>query len=139
MRLSLASIAASTDFLRDRRSRHTYRPSPPRSRARCPGPDTSSPARPPDRPAPLEKLCKDPLRPTNIAGIRRRQLPTPVVGKAQPLHLCAKGLDVALGGDGWMYTCADRIALGRQTVSVPAQDRKSTRLNSSHLGTSYAV
>ena len=68
----------------------------------------------------LEQFQEDPLRPTNVPGIGRRQLPVPVVGEAQPLHLRAKGLDVALRGDGRMHAGADRIALGRQAVGVPA-------------------
>ena len=67
----------------------------------------------------LEQFQEDPLRPTHIPRFCRRQLPVPVVGEAQPLHLRAKSLDVALRGDGRMHACADRIALGWQAVSVP--------------------
>ena len=68
----------------------------------------------------LEQFEEDPLRPTNILGICCRQLPAPVIGEAEPLHLRAKGLDVALRGDGRMHAGADGVALGRQAVGVPA-------------------
>jgi arylsulfatase len=52
--------------------------------------------------------------------LANNNLPVPVVGEAQPLYLCAKGLDIAPRGDGRMHAGADRVALGRQAVGVPA-------------------
>src|SRR5205814_5477703 len=50
------------------------------------------------------------------------------------------GALVTVNYTGWLYDAAKLDGKGLQfDTSVGATDRKSTRLNSSHLGTAYAV
>src|SRR5436853_979464 len=52
-----------------------------------------------------------------------------------PYTTLFRSFGLPVGGD----TTATAGAAGAGAVATPAQDRKSTRLNSSHLGISYAV
>ena len=68
----------------------------------------------------LVELQKNPLRPSDVVWIGRRNLAAPVVGKPEPFDLAAKGVDVFLRGDGGVHPCAHGVAFRRQPKGVPA-------------------
>src|SRR5205814_5552744 len=55
------------------------------------------------------------------------------------LHLCAAGRMVRIGLRGYAFDFRDRYHRQKADEQQKTGDRKSTRLNSSHLGISYAV
>ena len=80
---------------------------------------------PPVRKARLEELQEEPLRPAVVLRLVCADLAIPVDHPAQPAHLAADVLDVALDDLARMAALANRGVLSRQTEGVPthrAQD-----------------
>ena len=68
----------------------------------------------------LVELDEQPLRPPVVLGLAARQLPAPVVGRAEPLDLGRHGGDPLPGDDPGMDPLGDGGVLGRQAEGVPA-------------------
>ena len=68
----------------------------------------------------MEELEKDPLRPLDVAGIRRVDLARPVVREPEHLELALERRDVLRGRPRGMGSRLDRVLLGRQAERVPA-------------------
>src|SRR5690606_31316279 len=67
----------------------------------------------------VEQLQKNPLRPTEILGVGRRELPRPVVAKAEHLQLAAERIDVLLRRFRRMHACLNRMLFGGQAKGIP--------------------
>src|SRR5690625_5919745 len=57
---------------------------------------------------------------------------------AQPISVATAGGDVEVGATGITASLYNMVANGEE-LTIVAEDRKSTRLNSSHVASSYAV